>query len=181
MTKYIYKGEEISHTKFLTICQMAGVMGGRKKSHYEKLVEMAEQGNERAQAILNDLKVVKDGENKALDALMDAKRQLDVEGWWIPTNDEGSGSAGVNFIKEGEQLDAYIRFAMTGDNTDCPNTESIEYIPVADFGEVENEALDEIMQYADTCCLERDEVIGFIVCHEHYDLDYTFYIAHIRG
>ena len=51
MTKYIYKGQEISHTKFLTICQMAGVMGGRKKSHYEKLVEMAEQGNERAQDI----------------------------------------------------------------------------------------------------------------------------------
>lgn len=58
MTKYIYKGQKISHTKFLTICQMAGVMGGRKKSHYEKLVEMAEQGNERAQAILNDLEVV---------------------------------------------------------------------------------------------------------------------------
>ena len=57
MTMYIYKGEKISHTRFSTICQMAGVMGGRKKSHYEKLVEMAEQGNERAQAILNDLDV----------------------------------------------------------------------------------------------------------------------------
>ncbi len=58
MKKYIYKGKEISHTKFLTICQLAGVMGGRKKSHHEKLVEMAEQGNERAQSILNDLEVV---------------------------------------------------------------------------------------------------------------------------
>lgn len=58
MTKYIYKEKEISHTKFLTICQMAGVMGGRKKSHYQKLVEMAEQGNEKAQTILNDLEVV---------------------------------------------------------------------------------------------------------------------------
>lgn len=58
MTKYIYKGQEISHTRFLTICQMAGVMGGRKKSHYEKLVEMAEQGNERAQDILSDIEVV---------------------------------------------------------------------------------------------------------------------------
>lgn len=57
MTQYIYQGKEISHTRFLTICQMAGIMGGRKKSHYEKLVEMAEQGNEKAQAILNDLEV----------------------------------------------------------------------------------------------------------------------------
>ena len=57
MTQYIYQGKEISHTRFLTICQMAGIMGGRKKSHFEKLVEMAEQGNEKAQAILNDLEV----------------------------------------------------------------------------------------------------------------------------
>ena len=57
MTTYIYKGQEISHTEFITICQMAGVNGGRKKSHYEKLVEMAEQGNEKAQAILIDLEV----------------------------------------------------------------------------------------------------------------------------
>ena len=57
MTKYIYKGEEISHTRFITICQMAGIMGGRKKSHYQKLVEMAEQGNEKAADILGNLEV----------------------------------------------------------------------------------------------------------------------------
>ena len=57
MTKYIYKGEEISHTRFITICQMAGIMGGRKKSHYQKLVEMAEQGNEKASDILGNLEV----------------------------------------------------------------------------------------------------------------------------
>ena len=116
-----------------------------------------------------------------IEALNDAKRQLDVEQWWIPTNDRGSGSAGVNFLKEGEQLDAYIRFAETGNNTDCPNTEGIEYVPVADFDNTEKEVLDEIMQYADTCNVERDEVLGFIVCHEHYDMPYTFYITHIRG
>lgn len=116
-----------------------------------------------------------------IEALNDAKRQLDVEQWWIPTNDRGSGSAGVNFLKEGDQLDAYIKFAETGDNADCPNTKSIEYVPVADFGDTENEVLDEIMQYAHVCNVERDEVLGFIVCHEHYDMPYAFYITHIRG
>ena len=57
MTKYIYKGEEISHTRFITICQMAGIIGGRKKSHYQKLVEMAEQGNEKAAEILGNMEV----------------------------------------------------------------------------------------------------------------------------
>lgn len=116
-----------------------------------------------------------------LEALNDAKRQIDVEQWWIPTNDRGGGSAGVNFLEEGEQLDAYINFAETGDNTGCPNTESIEYVPVADFGDTEKEVLDEIMQHAHVCNVERDEVLGFIVCHEHYDMPYTFYITHIRG
>lgn len=141
--------------------------------------------NDTEKVIINDkgqAVVVPMEENPALDALMDAKRQLDVEQWWIPTNDKGSGSAGVNFLKEGEQLDAYIRFAVTGYNTDCPNTNSIEYIPVADFGDTENEVLDEIMQYAHICNVERDEVLGFIVCHEHYNnMPYTFYITHIRG
>ena len=58
MTHYIYKGEEISHTRFITICQMAGVNGGRKKSHYQKLVEMANDGNEKASAILSELEVI---------------------------------------------------------------------------------------------------------------------------
>lgn len=114
-------------------------------------------------------------------ALNDVKRQIEVENWTIPTNDEGSGSAGVNFLRDTEAVDAYIHFVETDDNTDCPNTESIEYVPVEDFGDTENEVLDEIMQYADTCGLERDEVLGFIVCHEHYDMPYTFYITHIRG
>lgn len=120
-----------------------------------------------------------------INALNDVKRQIEVEMWAVPTNDAGSGSAGVNFLSDNNQstdaIDAYIRFAETGDNTNCPNTNSIEYVPVADFGDTENEVLDEIMQYADTCGLERDEVLGFIVCHEHYDMDYTFFITHIRG
>lgn len=140
--------------------------------------------NDTERVIVNDegqAVVVPMEENPALDALMDAKRQMDIEDWWIPTNDRGSGSEGVNFLKKGNQLDAYIRFVVTGDNTDCPNTESIEYIPASRFGDIENEVLDEIMEYAHLCEVKRDEVLGFIVCHEHYGMDYTFFITHIRG
>ena len=61
MTKYIYQGQEISHTSFLALCQRNGINGGRKKSHLQKLEEMAEQGNMKAIEILNALEVL-DGE-----------------------------------------------------------------------------------------------------------------------
>ena len=59
MTHYIYKGEEIPHTTFIALCQRNGICGGRNASHYEKLAEMAEKGNERAIAIMNDLEIRK--------------------------------------------------------------------------------------------------------------------------
>lgn len=59
MTHYIYKGEEIPHISFISLCQRNGICGGRNASHYEKLVEMAEKGNERAIAIMNDLEIRK--------------------------------------------------------------------------------------------------------------------------
>jgi hypothetical protein len=34
------------------------VNGGRKKSHYQKLVEMANDGNPKAAEILNNLEVI---------------------------------------------------------------------------------------------------------------------------
>lgn len=112
-------------------------------------------------------------------ALKDAKSQIVEDGWWIPTNDRGSGSAGVNFLKDGTLLDAYIHYAETDDNSECPNTQSIDYVPATNFGVEEFEILDEIMEYSNTCGLNREEVIGFIVCHEHYDLPYTLFITHI--
>lgn len=57
MTKYIYNGKEISHISFIGICQRNGINGGRKMSHYDKLVEMAEKGNQKAIDILNNLEV----------------------------------------------------------------------------------------------------------------------------
>ena len=57
MTQYIYNGKEISHTSFISLCMSNGINGGRKMSFYEKLVSMAEQGNERAINILNNLEI----------------------------------------------------------------------------------------------------------------------------
>jgi hypothetical protein len=118
-----------------------------------------------------------------INALNDVKRHIEVDLWTVPTNDAGSGSAGVNFLRDNQAsidtIDAYIRFAETGDNTDCPNTESIDYVSISDFGEIETNALDEIMQHADNF-VEREDVLGFVVCHEHYDMDYTLFITHIR-
>ena len=57
MTQYIYNGKEISHISFISLCQRNGINGGRKMSHYDKLVEMAEKGNPKAIDILNNLEV----------------------------------------------------------------------------------------------------------------------------
>lgn len=57
MTQYIYNGKEISHISFIGLCQRNGINGGRKMSHYDKLVAMAEEGNQKAIDILNNLEV----------------------------------------------------------------------------------------------------------------------------
>lgn len=57
MTTYIYKGEKISHSKLLMLLRSAHVFGGSKLSHYEALVQAAENGAERATNILRDLEV----------------------------------------------------------------------------------------------------------------------------
>ena len=59
MTHYIYKGEEIDHISFISLCQKNGICAGRGWSHYDKLVDMAEKGNEKAIALLKDLELRK--------------------------------------------------------------------------------------------------------------------------
>jgi hypothetical protein len=58
MAKYLFKGEEISHTRFLSICRQAGLQNPRKRSMHEQLKELAADGNERAANILKDLEVI---------------------------------------------------------------------------------------------------------------------------
>lgn len=57
MTQYIYNGTDISHISFISLCQRNGINGGRKMSHYEKLVKMAEEGNQKAIDLLKNLEV----------------------------------------------------------------------------------------------------------------------------
>lgn len=56
--KYFYKGEEINHLRFLQLMRNAGLVSGRRVSHWEHLQDMAEQGNEKAIALLADMKKV---------------------------------------------------------------------------------------------------------------------------
>lgn len=59
MTKYIYKGKEITHLDFISIMKRAGLNSGWRKSHYEHLCDRAEMGDQRAVEILKDLQVIK--------------------------------------------------------------------------------------------------------------------------
>ena len=117
---------------------------------------------------------------KVMKALSDIHRQIEAEGCSIPVNDRGSGSIGVRYIGDRDSIliDRYFLFAIEEDEFFAPNCRGIEYLPINDFGEEEQEVLEEIL---DSCeFLEQDSVLGFVVCHERYDMDYTFYITHIK-
>ena len=56
-TKYIYKGEEILHSTFISLCRKIGVNGGRKFTTLEKLQQEANKGNEKAIELLSNLQI----------------------------------------------------------------------------------------------------------------------------
>ena len=59
----------------------------------------------------------------------------------------------------------------------------IDYVKVADFGEIEREKVDNIMSYSDgmELGLQREEIIGLIRVHEEINgWPYTLFIAHIE-
>lgn len=117
---------------------------------------------------------------KVISALEDMKRQIDIEMWTIFANDRGSGSAGVRQVDNSDVIGDYLNFAKTGDNKDIPYTYDISYIPVEDFDDEDKEVVGEILEYYGEY-VTRDEVLGLVVCHEHYDMDYTFYMLHVEG
>ena len=118
-------------------------------------------------------------DEKVISALEDMKRQIDVEEWAIYCNDRGSGSAGVRQVDNSDVIDDYLKFAKTGENSELPQCESISYTAVEDFDDEDKELVEEILEnYGEY--VEREEVLGFVVCHEHYDMDYTFYMLHIE-
>lgn len=59
MTTYIYKRENISHSKLLMLLHSAHIYGGNKLSHYEALMREAEKGNERMINIMINLELKK--------------------------------------------------------------------------------------------------------------------------
>lgn len=117
---------------------------------------------------------------KVIKALKDMKRQIEVEQWTIFANDRGSGSAGVRQVDNSDVIDDYLKFTKTGENSELPQCESISYTAVEDFDDEDKEIVEEILEYFGEY-VERDEVLGLVVINEHYDMDYTFYILHIKG
>ena len=117
---------------------------------------------------------------EVINALRDMKRQIEVEAWVVYCNDRGSGSAGARCIDDASIIDDYLHFAETGDNEKVLNCNNISYISIEDFDEEDNELVDEILDCYGKY-VERDEILGLVVCHEHFDMDYTFYMLHIRG
>ena len=119
-------------------------------------------------------------DEKVISALEDMKRQIEVEQWTIFANDRGSGSAGVRQVDNTEVIDDYLKFAKTGENSELPQCESISYTALEDFDDEDKELVEEIMEnYGEY--VERDEILGLVVINEHYDMDYTLYMLHIKG
>lgn len=144
------------------------------------------QGESPAQKAINKFSPRQHGKvncmrNKGvINALEDMKRQIEIEEWAIYCNDRGSGSAGVRYIDNSEIIDSYLIFAKTKNNEKVPHCNDIYYISAEDFDEEDNEVVDEILDYYGEY-VKRDEVLGLVVCQEHYDMEYTFYMLHIEG
>lgn len=117
---------------------------------------------------------------KVINALKDMMRQIEEEEWLVYSNDRGSGSGGVCYIDDARIIDDYLYFAETGDNEKVPNCRSILYISSEDFDEDDKDVVSDILDCFGKY-VERDEVLGLIVCQEHYDMDYTFYMLHVNG
>lgn len=119
-------------------------------------------------------------DKEVIKALEDMKRQIDDEEWVVYTNDRGSGSAGVDYVNDAGVIDNYLRFAKTGDNKSVPHCNDIYYISSSDFDEEDNEVVNEILEHFGDS-VEREEILGLVVCSEYYDMSFTFYMLHIKG
>ena len=99
MTTYIYKGQEINHTSFISILRSAGINGGRKLTHYQVLEREAANGNEKAIEILKDLTIKEENiSKKYIVSLLVNNNQVD----WFET---------TSLSEAEEQFEAYKRNA----------------------------------------------------------------------
>ena len=67
MTKYIYKGRDITHTAFISLCRKAGLLSGHNKNQHSHIIEQAFKGNSKAVEILNNLQVINPNEKEIFD------------------------------------------------------------------------------------------------------------------
>lgn len=66
-TKYIYKGQDITHTAFISLCRKAGLLSGNNKNQHSHIIEQAFKGNSKAVEILNELQVINPNEKEIFD------------------------------------------------------------------------------------------------------------------
>lgn len=67
MTKYIYKGKDITHTAFISLCRSAGLLSGHHTEQYSHILNEAFKGNSKAVEILNELQVINTNEKEIFD------------------------------------------------------------------------------------------------------------------
>lgn len=66
-TIYIYKGRDITHSAFISLCRKAGLLSGNNKNQHSHIIEQAFKGNRRAAEILNELQVINPNEKEIFD------------------------------------------------------------------------------------------------------------------
>lgn len=116
--------------------------------------------------------------NIVINALSDMKRQIEEEGCAVFITDRGSGSGGPNCLRSSDAIDEYLFFAVTGDNGNIPACQSLDYIPLSDFTDYENDVVSEIL-YTYPDLLQYQNLLGLVVAYEHFDFDYYYYMVHL--
>lgn len=106
------------------------------------------------------------------------KRQIEEEGCVVLTTDRGSGSAGPSCLGTSDAINEYLFFAVTGDNSSITACRALDYIPLSDFTDYENDIVSEIL-YSYPELLQYQNLLGFVVAYEHYDMDYYYYLVHL--
>lgn len=66
-TKYIYKGKDITHTAFISLCRSAGLLSGHRTEQYSHILNEAFKGNSKAVEILNELQVINPNDKEIFD------------------------------------------------------------------------------------------------------------------
>ena len=124
MTTYIYKGQEINHTSFISILRSAGINGGRKLTHYQVLEREAANGNEKAIEILKNL-IIKEETivKKYIVSLSVKNNQVD---WFETTSLQEAENQFEAYKRDAEERDEFTE-VYWDECFDDYNFETIKY------------------------------------------------------